>query len=289
MDLSTIQHLTAINRLFYAEHAENFADARPRLPAGVARVLAGIAPGARVLELGCGDGKVGRALARAGVGAYYGLDSSNAMLERAIRYTRTKDEGRKTKQASSTKDTKGHEGEKATDPRTSTKYWRQTATDEPETFVLRPPSFVFLPADLASPSWSSVLPAAPFDWILVFAVLHHLPGYALRTEVLRSLAERLAPGGRVAVSNWQFTRSGRLQRRSVPWAQAGLGEDAVEPGDYLLSWERKGRRGLRYVHLIDHSELARAAAEAGLRVLESFSADGVTGDLSDYVVMGHVN
>src|SRR5215831_1351057 len=108
MDLSTSARLVALNRQFYAEHAENFADARPRLPAGAARVLAGVAPGARVLEIGCGDGKVGRALARAGVTAYYGLDSSEAMLERARRYT-TKDEGRKTKEPESAKNTKIHE------------------------------------------------------------------------------------------------------------------------------------------------------------------------------------
>ena len=92
MDLSTTQRLTALNQQFYAEHAENFADARPRLPAGVQRVLAGVRPGARVLEIGCGDGKAGRALRRLGVAAYVGLDSSEAMLERARKYS-TEDEG----------------------------------------------------------------------------------------------------------------------------------------------------------------------------------------------------
>src|SRR5215831_14940390 len=126
MDLSTSARLVALNRQFYAEHAENFADARPRLPAGVARVLAGVAPGARVLEIGCGDGKVGRALARVGVGTYYGLDSSEAMLERARRYA---------------------------------------TKDELQPSVLRPSSFVYFAADLARPGWSSVLPTDLFDWI----------------------------------------------------------------------------------------------------------------------------
>src|SRR5260221_12016923 len=82
MELSTIQRLAALNQLFYSEHAENFADARPRLPAGVQRVLAGVAAGARVLEVGCGDGKGGRALAGQGVGAYVGLGSGAAVLAR---------------------------------------------------------------------------------------------------------------------------------------------------------------------------------------------------------------
>ena len=90
MKLSTAQQLAALNLRFYNEHAENFADSRPRLAAGVLRALAEIGAGARVLEVGCGDGKVGRALARAGVGMYLGLDASEAMLERAREYT-TKD------------------------------------------------------------------------------------------------------------------------------------------------------------------------------------------------------
>src|SRR5438045_2069854 len=87
MKLSTAQQLAALNQRFYSEHAENFADSRPRLAGGVQQVLARVPAGARVLEVGCGDGKVGRALARAGVGAYLGLDASEAMLERARRYT----------------------------------------------------------------------------------------------------------------------------------------------------------------------------------------------------------
>jgi tRNA (uracil-5-)-methyltransferase TRM9 len=249
MELSTAQRLAALNLRFYAEHAENYADARPRLPTGVQRVLAAIAPGSRVLEAGCGDGKVGRALARAGVGSYVGLDSSEPMLERARRYT-TEYDGRTT-----------------------------------DNSVVRPSYSVFAHADLASPSWSAVLAEGSFDWILGFAVFHHLPGYALRASVLRTLAGHLAGGGQVALSNWQFTRSERLKRRIVPWAQAGLSDDDVEPGDYLLSWERKRQRGLRYVHMLDQAETERMAAEAGLRVVESYSADGVTGDLSDYLLL----
>ncbi len=236
--MSTIQALAQLNQRFYAEHAENFADARPRLPAGVQRVLAGIAAGARVLEAGCGDGKVGRALARAGAGAYVGLDASEAMLERAKRYTST---------------------------------------------VL--PGFVYLLADLISPKWSDVLAGQSFDWVLSFALFHHLPSYDLRAGLLQTLAHHLAPGGRIALSNWRFMRSERVKQRIVPWAAVGRSAADVEPRDYLLSWERKGQHGLRYLHLLEEPEAKRMAAEAGLQVVETFSADGVTGDLSEYVVM----
>ena len=240
MELSTIHRLTEINRLFYAEHAENFADARPRLAAGVRHVLGEISPGARVLEAGCGDGKVGRALARSGAAAYLGLDLSDAMLDRARRFSMA----------------------------------------EAQSSIIQ-----FQRADLADPAWTAALPQAPFDWALAFAVFHHLPGMALRSRVLREMAAQVRAGGRLAISNWQFNRSLRLMSRVADWNQTGLSDDDVEPGDYLLTWQRAGRTGLRYVHLLDEAEARQMAAGAGLNVREVFRADGVSGDLSDYVVM----
>src|SRR5262249_27344667 len=123
-----------------------------------------------------------------------------------------------------------------------------------------------------------------FDWILAFAVFHHLPGYELRTNLLRTLADYLAPAGRIALSNWQLTRSPRIQQRIEPWSAAGLAGADLETGDYLLSWERKGRRGLRYVHEMDQVEIERMTAAVGLEIVETFAADGQSGDLSEYVV-----
>lgn len=245
MDLATVQRLAALNQSFYDEHAEDFADTRPRLPAGVLRVLGRIPRGAQVLEVGCGDGKVGRALARAGAAGYVGLDVSAAMLARARRYTAAAEAAQP-----------GAAG-----------------------------ALAFQQADLLAPDWPSALPDRPFDWVLAFGVFHHLPGAARRAQVFAALAARLAPGGALAMANWQFARSERLRRRQVPWAALGLTPEAVEPGDTLLPWERGGRTGLRYVHLLDEAEARQLAAAAGLRVREVFSADGASGDLNEYVVM----
>ena len=236
------QRLAQLNRDFYEVHAEAFAETRPRQPSGVARIVSGIAPGSRVLEVGCGDGKVGRRLAARGV-QYLGMDSSAAMIARA---------------------------------RALTENWRL----ENSQFSNSPISFAI--GDLLTSDYS---PEQSFDWILAFAVFHHLPSHETRVRVLRTLAAHLTFGGTLVMSNWQLTRSARLRERIVPWSELGLSDDEVEPDDYLLRWERGGRRGLRYVHVLAEAEARALAGEAGLSVVEVFSSDGVSGDLAEYVVM----
>jgi tRNA (uracil-5-)-methyltransferase TRM9 len=245
MESATVQRLTDLNREFYDQHAENFADTRPRLAPGILRLLTQVPPGARVLELGCGDGKTARWLARhAPPALYLGLDHSAAMLERARRYSLAAGG--------------------------------------------LPGSAGFGLADLTAPGGLPLLRAAAFDWVLAFAVWHHLPGFETRARLLAAVADRLAPAGVVALSNWQFIRSARWQERVVPWAALGLTEAAVERGDYLLSWERKGQRGMRYVHVVDTAEARQLAEHAGLTATEVFSSDGRSNQLAEYVALRKV-
>jgi 2-polyprenyl-3-methyl-5-hydroxy-6-metoxy-1,4-benzoquinol methylase len=120
---------------------------------------------------------------------------------------------------------------------------------------------------------------------VVLAVLHHVPSFDLRLGVLRQVAGLLAPGGRLILSTWQFLDSPRMRRKIVDWAEAGVAEEALEPGDYLLDW-RRGGRGLRYCHLVDEGEVERLAAESGFRVRETFRAGGREGNLSLFAVLG---
>ncbi len=256
MESATVQRLNALTREFYDQHAEAFADSRPRLAAGVKRVLAQVPSGARVLEVGCGDGKTARWLARHAAPRFYlGVDSSEGMLERARRYS-------------------------ALDAAA------QARRQPPPAFHLGADAFVRL--DVTASNWTNALGELPFDVILAFAVFHHLPGFETRARLMRELAGRLRPGGRMAMSNWQFLRSRRVGGHVVPWAALDLKDGDVEPGDHLLSWERRGQRGLRYVHLLDEADARQLARQAGLQVLEVFSADGVSGDLAEYVVLGTV-
>jgi SAM-dependent methyltransferase len=139
----------------------------------------------------------------------------------------------------------------------------------------------FLQGDLAGGDWG--LETGDFDLVTAFAVLHHIPGRARRRALLEQVRGQLAAGGRFVHSNWQFLNSARLRARVQPWEAAGLADEDVAAGDYLLDWRRDGA-GLRYVHHFDEDELAELAVASGFQVVETFRSDGETGDLGLYGV-----
>ena len=151
---------------------------------------------------------------------------------------------------------------------------RQRVTADWATFAL---------ADVSLSGWRQTAPGATFDWVLAFAVLHHLPQAALRLQVTEGLRSVLATEGRVAVSVWDFAGSERFRRRLVAWEEVGLTSADVEPGDTLLDWRHAGR-GLRYVHHFSSQELADLAQAAGLSVVETFHSDGQGGRLGIYQI-----
>ena len=144
-----------------------------------------------------------------------------------------------------------------------------------------PPRFIV--GDLLDPKWPALVPGCA-DWVILRAILHHIPGLENRQAIVERAAECLAPQGRLLLANWQFLEIGRLRRRLLPWDVVGLQENDVEPGDYLLDWQREGY-GIRYVHLIDEDETVSLAARAGLTIETLFRADGHNNNLTLYAVL----
>lgn len=144
----------------------------------------------------------------------------------------------------------------------------------------------FRQIDVLAEGWTRALPAGQtYQAIAVLAVLHHLPGWQMRCQLLADLRPLLAQsGGAIALSTWQFLNSQRLRRKIVPWETLDLDAALLEPGDYLLDWQRGGQ-GLRYCHLVDEAELAALAAAAGLAVRETFYADGREGNLNLFAIL----
>lgn len=143
----------------------------------------------------------------------------------------------------------------------------------------------FLQVDLTQlPAFSDQL-STPGQWSLVtaFAVLHHIPSYELRLNILQTVRQLLKGNGRFIHSNWQFLNSEKLKARIQPWEAATVSQSDVEAGDHLLDW-RSGGEGLRYVHHFNEQELSELAEASSFHISDSFYSDGEGGRLGLYQV-----
>lgn len=151
----------------------------------------------------------------------------------------------------------------------------------------------WLEADLVGGGLPSGLGEARFDLVVCFGVLHHLPGESVRRRLLRSMVRCLGANDLLAVSFWQLGEHDRFTRRAVETGRHGAVEEIepgeLEEGDYLLPWgEIDGdgaSEGLRYCHHVDAAEAARLLAGLGLEHVDSFLADGASGDLNLYYLL----
>ena len=259
MDQVTLNRLLELNQEFYQTFAQQFSDTRKRLQPGVKRIIAQLPRNTNILDLGCGNGELWLSLEQSGYrGHYVGLDNSHELLQIA-----TQREGDLFQSLLS-------ESEIPISNRSSNKSAQNV---KPK----------FLQVDLSSPNWSVSIPNSHFDFVLAFAVLHHLPGEDLRLSVLHRVHKLLGPIGTFIHSEWQFLNSPRLRARIQPWETIGLTAESVDPGDYLLDW-RHGGFGLRYVHHFFADELANLANESNFSVVDSFLSDGENGKLGLYQI-----
>ncbi len=233
MDAQIVEQLIALNKNFYSQFAGEFSETRPTGKINLEHILPYLADGVKILDVGCGNGRLVERLDREGLTlTCIGVDAAPELIEIAtVRCSR-----------------------------------------------LRHVAATFRVAELTQRGWSEDLPGAPFDLVTALAVLHHVPSFGLRREVLRDIHALLRPGGTLIMTNWQFDRNDRghlgerLRKKIVPWKTVGIDERALEPGDALITWKRGGT-GYRYCHRITENEVERMAAESGLKIVKQFFAD----------------
>lgn len=239
MDPQTKAQLIEINQVFYDQFAHSFSATRSQVQPGVHKVIQRVRPDAIILDVGCGNGTLARALAAQGFsGKYLGVDMSIGLLEKA-----------------------------------------QLLLKDPPTGTY---DFQFI--DLAAPGWQNFISQPSNDWLVSFAVLHHLPGEDLRQDTVKTFRQLIAPGGFAAVSVWQWQNSPRLRKRVLPWSTVGLNPEDLDQEDVLLDWRAGESPGLRYVHTYSEDSLSALATQGGFTVNRSFYADGKSGDLALYQV-----
>ncbi len=246
-----MERLNQINREFYSTFAESFSRTRPESARELERILPYIADGARVLDVGCGNGRMAAFLARQQRKVtYIGIDSSEALIARC----KKQEASRRAQDAFLVVD--------ITRPD-----WTNSLLSQGE-----PPDGGRRPG------------MRRFDCILLLAVLHHIPASEVRARILRQVRQLLAPQGHVVISTWQFLDNERMRKKIVPWSSVEIDEQELEPGDALLHWKRGGL-GLRYCHWIGEDELRSLAAKANLKITGTFRAGGREGDLSLYAIL----
>jgi SAM-dependent methyltransferase len=252
MNEETQRKLLTINDQFYQTFAAAFAATRQRIQPGIREVLKEIPSHGYWLDLGCGNGTLGKIWAeQQRSGGYVGLDFSDELLAHAIELT----------QDLQTDQLKIH-------------YAKAGLTE-----------FVW-PVENAD---FNLVPAGQYDGVLCFAALHHIPGSEARMAVLAHVRQLLKPGGLFIHSEWQFQNSPRLLERCLPWSLVDLHGEDLENGDTLLDWRyslpgQSETIGYRYVHLFDEPELAEMALQSGFQILKSWYSDGKTGNLAIYQV-----
>lgn len=153
-----------------------------------------------------------------------------------------------------------------------------------------PKNIRFLQADLTKNEWLQIFRDQPFDGVVSFATLHHIPGEELQRQFLQQALTLLKPGKPFVLSVWQFQNSEKMLKRVIPWNQFGIDEADVDPGDVMLDWRadessHAGRRGYRYVHLFTSARLRALAEETGFSITDEFTSDGAGGDLALYLTM----
>lgn len=170
----------------------------------------------------------------------------------------------------------------------------------------------------------ALVAATPFDLVVSFGFMHHIPSFDLRLQFLLEALNQVESGGYLVVSFWQFLNdpakrakieqthadalayfSGCLETHandkdaldreagsshsanSSPSSPKLLAFDpsSLEPNDYFLGWKNEPGN-YRYCHHFSNEEIDQivAALAPHATAVESFSADGKPGNLNRYVV-----
>lgn len=149
-----------------------------------------------------------------------------------------------------------------------------------------PPSARFLEADLLDGASWRELAGHSFDLIVLFGVLHHIPSFASRRQVVQGSTTLLRPGGLLVYTHWRIDQDVDRLSRLVAGSHESFGLEGadLEPGDVLLTWKGESADP-RYCHFPSGEEIEKLASGLGLEEVERFADDGPGGGDNLYRVL----
>jgi len=122
-----------------------------------------------------------------------------------------------------------------------------------------------------------------YNLITLFGVMHHIPSFKKRVELITDLYQILKPNGILAISFWDFMTNDRIKSKIVPWNTLNINQDEIETNDYLLDWKR-GTNAIRYCHFTDDDEIEKIIQSVNANDIKQFYADGKSEKLNRYLV-----
>lgn len=129
-----------------------------------------------------------------------------------------------------------------------------------------------------------------FDLIVLFGVLHHIPGFNNRLKILRWAKKLLLKNGCLIFSLWQLDKTRRLTRKIVPWpeflknSKIKINLQQLEPNDLIIDW-KSGPTAYRFCHIVDEKELKRLLGKLKMIQGQNFFSDGEKGRGNRYLIL----
>ncbi len=129
-----------------------------------------------------------------------------------------------------------------------------------------------------------------FDLIVLFGVMHHIPGEQTRIKMLVKAKNLLANDGYLVFTTWKFLNIPRISKDIINpntpigaqiYQELGLSENELALHDYILDWKR-GITAYRYCHYYTFEEVQELTKRASLRIVDTYEADGIEKDLNQY-------
>lgn len=145
-------------------------------------------------------------------------------------------------------------------------------------------------ADVLREDGRAVVGEGRFDLVVLFAVLHHIPGRDNRLDLMRWLGRCVAPDGLCAFTVWRLDEVDEIRDNIVPWdtieRDLGIRLDPgdLEAEDVVLPWKHR-TDVYRYFRVIRDRELSEIERVTGLEVIDRWRSDGRTGDMNQYVLL----
>lgn len=140
----------------------------------------------------------------------------------------------------------------------------------------------FLELDIVTKDISSELSTREFDLTVVFGVMHHIPRQTNRINLAKKLVN--ITQGYLVLTFWQFADKERYSKRFIDWSNVNLEQSDVEPGDYLLDWQKENL-AYRYCHYWSDKEIEQMVKMLDLQVVASYKADSKTNDMNHYLII----